>query len=411
MVSGGDQSYPDRCPPPGGLKSELIDKMSAIPESPSMLSESRASVSPSAQSGRVWMRLPKNRWRRMLFLGVYLVFCWGVVVVGIKAFWMLHAGVPLTRTPRNLDVYYGELHDSGLQTAHPRHDDDFFDVLLLDGSVLDPRCGKVEEYFTENLRADLGDRFRVFNLARQAHTSRDSLLKYLQLGDGRFELVIVYDGINDVRMNCCPRELFRDDYTHCSWYHEIQHLIDTGRMPDSAGIADELKLVHQLIHLTSSVDEKLVEYGHEIKTDRTLRRNHEEIIRAAMERRDVVLLSTYAYDIPDDYTPERFANRALDYGDWKRGARIPAEMWGRPKDVTATLDAQNAEIRALAKEHPEVLFTDQRELMPGQQGLFYDVCHLADSGSRRFVDNLWPVVSQRIAEWRAAHPVQAPGKK
>src|SRR5258707_744797 len=85
-----------------------------------------------------------------------------------------------------------------------------------------------------------------------AGSSRDSLIKYLQLGDDQFELVIVYDGINDVRMNCCPREQFRDDYSHCSWYYEIQKLIDAGRMPANAGVADEFKLVHRLIFLTSS---------------------------------------------------------------------------------------------------------------------------------------------------------------
>lgn len=355
------------------------------------------------------MHLPKNSWRRLLFLSIYLVFCWGVVVLGIKAFWKLHSGVPLARTPRNLDYYYGELQDSGLQAARLRHDDNHFDVLLLDGSVLDPWCGRVEVCLKENLRAELGSRFRVYNLARQAHTSRDSLTKYLHLGDAQFELVIVYDGINDVRMNCCPRELFQDDYTHCSWYFEIQKLIDGGRVSGTASAADEFKLVHRLIFLTSSVNDKMAEYGGEIKTDRTLRQIQEGIIRAAADRGDVVLLSTYAYDIPGDYTVKHFPMPG--YGEWKGGAKTPAEMWGRPEDVTATLDAQNAAIRALARKYPNVLFVDQRELMPGQLQLFYDVCHLADTGSRRFVDNLWPAVAQRIAAWRAVHPEHASGKK
>jgi hypothetical protein len=146
----------------------------------------------------------------------------------------------------------------------------------------------------------------------------------------------------------------------------------------------------------------MVEYGREIKTDRTLRRNHEEIIRLATARGDVVLLSTYAYDIPGDYTRERFAGRTLVYGDWRGQSGFPAEMWGKPAYVVATLDAQNAAIRALAGENPEVLFVDERELMPAQERLFYDVCHLSDAGSRRFVDNLWPAVGRRLASWKAA---------
>ena len=71
---------------------------------------------------------------------------------------------------------------------HPRHDDDRFDVLLLGGSALDPDWGSIESRLAEKLRADLGDRCRVYNLARPGHTSRDSLLKYRQLEKEEFDL-------------------------------------------------------------------------------------------------------------------------------------------------------------------------------------------------------------------------------
>jgi hypothetical protein len=348
------------------------------------------------------MRLPCSRSRRLLFLSVYLLFCWGLVFFGVKLFWMLHAGVPLHETARTVDFFYREIRQSGVQATRPQHDDDYFDVLLLDGSALDPVFGNAAECLAANLRTELGGRFRVFNLARQAHTSRDSLLKYSQLGGAQFELVVVYDGINDLRMNCCPRELFRDDYSHCTWYCEIQKLIDVDRMPSSASRADELKYVRSLIFLSSSVDKRMVEYGGEIKTDRTLRRNQAEIIRIAAARRDVVLLSTYAYDIPGDYTLERFTSGTLAYDDLNLNGRFPAESWGKPAHVVATLEAQNAAIRALAGENPDVLFVDQQELMPGQERLFYDVCHLSQAGSRRFVDNLWPAVARRLTSWKAA---------
>jgi hypothetical protein len=73
--------------------------------------------------------------------------------------------------------------------------------------------------------ASLGHRnVRVFNLAKPAHTSRDSLLKYAALGEARFDLVIFYHGINEARTNNAPPEIFREDYAHYSWYETVNAL-------------------------------------------------------------------------------------------------------------------------------------------------------------------------------------------
>jgi hypothetical protein len=349
------------------------------------------------------MRLPSSRSRRLLFLGVYLFFCWGIAVFGIKLFWKFHAGVPLGETARNWDYFYGDLRSSGLKAAHPSHDDDHFDVLLLGGSVLDPSWGEVEKYLSQKLEGALGRQFRVFNLACPGHTSRDSLLKYSLLDTEQFELVVVYDGINDVRLNCCPRELFRDDYSHCSWYFEIENCVRKGRMAAPSSLADEFRIVHRLIFLNSGVDGTLVEHGREIKTDRTLRQNHAEIIKTAAIRGDTVLLMTFAYDIPENYD-EQIRNGTLNYSAETRRTRCLADGWGQPENVVATLDAQNAAIRALAGEFSDVLFVDQRELLPEQEQFFFDACHLSEEGSRRFVENMWPAVEQRIGSWRAKVP-------
>jgi hypothetical protein len=355
------------------------------------------------------MRLPSSKSRRILFLSLYLLFCWGVAVLGIKLYWRIHAGVPFAETPRNWDHFYWEIRSTGVREAHPKHDDDSFDVLLLGGSVLDPEWGQVEKCLVQKLDEEIGPQFRVFNLARPGHTSRDSLLKFSLLPDEQFELVIVYDGINDVRLNCCPRELFREDYSHCSWYYEIETRVREGRMSAPAGLADEFKLVHNVIFLNSGIDPRMVEHGGEIKTDRTLRRNHKEILQTAATRGDTVLLLTYAYDIPENYL-ERLKNGTLQYGAGFDNARCFANGWGKPQHVVATLDAQNTAIRELAGEFPDALFVDERQLMPEQEQLFFDACHLSHKGSRQFIENLWPAVQKRLAAWRANRSLIRPGK-
>lgn len=352
-------------------------------------------------AGSRWLHLPRSRGRKLLFLATYLLFCWGVVVAGSKLFWKFRAGVPLDETPLIWDCYYPEIRQSEVETIHPRHGDDRFDVLLLGGSVLEPSWGDVEPCLTGKLRAELGDGFRLFNLGHSAHTSRDSLLKYAKLSAEQFELVIVYDGINDVRMNCCPRQLFRDDYTHCAWYRAIEKRLRSGRMSLPAGPLEQASLMKETVAFDPS-NAALLDEGRDIKTVGPLRGNHEEILRAAAARKDTVLLMTFAYDIPGDYTQERFKSHALDYSYRPDGRSCGAEMWGHPGDVAASIAAQNEAIRLLAGAHPEVLFVDQRKLMPEEGRLFVDPCHLSEEGSRRFVENLWPAVKRRLEAWQAA---------
>ncbi|MGE5194901.1 MAG: hypothetical protein ACM3U2_20605 [Deltaproteobacteria bacterium] len=352
------------------------------------------------------LHLPRSAVRKALFLGVYLAFCWGVVFLGAKLFWKFRAGVPFDETAFVLDYYFPEIRLSKVKETHPRYDDGFFDVLLLGGSVLEPGWGNVEEELRAKLQGALGDRFRVFNLAHSAHTSRDSLLKYRELAWEQFDLVIVYDGINDVRLNCCPRESFRDDYSHFAWYRSMQKHIDAGTMRQRAGVIEQARVAAETFAFDSS-DDALLEEGGDIKTARPFRRNLEEIAWTATGRGDAVLMSTYAYYIPADYTQERFRDRTLDYAFRADGRSCDAETWGKPRYVAAAIDVQNDALRALMEEHPEMLFVDERKAMPEQGRLFVDPCHLTEDGSRQFVDNLWPAVMKRLRAWKGARDAAA----
>ncbi len=330
-----------------------------------------------------------------------MLFCWGLVFAGSKLFWRFRAGVPFNQTAKIWDFYYPELRQSRVKELHPRHDDDRFDILLLGGSVLEPAWGSVTACLEVKLRAEIGERFHIFNLAHSAHTSRDSLLKYSQLADEQFELVIVYDGINDVRLNCCPRAQFRDDYRHYAWYNSLQKHLDAGSIMLPASLLDEAALLSETFAFDPA-NEALLEEGRDIKTARPLRQNLDEIARVAGNRGDKVLFTTFAYFIPVNYTHDLFKKCELDYSFRTDGRSCDAEMWGKPLYVVAALEAQNAAIRDLAAQHPEVLFVDERELTPEQGRLFVDPCHLTDEGSRQFVENLWPAVKRRLAEWQAA---------
>jgi hypothetical protein len=325
-------------------------------------------------------------WLISLLIGV------AAAEVASRAFWSAGYGVPFAHPDRILYAFYPGL--LRIDTRAPRSDDAFYDVLFLGGSALHGDYGEVEQALREQL-AYAGQRnVRAFNLANRAHTSRDSRLKYAAVGDARFDLVLVYDGINDARANNAPPSIFRDDYGHYSWYEIVNTL---AAYHGSASFALPYTLHYLVIRMRQTVRpdryaptegprDEWLQYGREHRSAESYRHNLGAILDLAVRRGDRVMLMTYATYVPDDYTPEAFEQKRLDYGLHLIGI----ELWGRPEDVMGTVAAQNTVVRELATQHPEALFVDQATLMAGVPRYFNDVCHLTVLGSSKFVENLLP---------------------
>lgn len=281
--------------------------------------------------------------------------------------------------------FYPELVDSKVSHVSTMPDDRHVDVLLLGGSVLE----QVGPDLQSTLTIRRGSGARVWNLARSAHTTRDSLLKYRVLRDRAFDLIVVYHGINDVRMNCCPPDMFRDDYTHCAWYRSIEWRTRAGRMTFTDIALDEF---NRCIDMGAPSPERL-DWGAKIKTPAAFRHNVTEIVEAAQAARQPVFLMTFAYYLSANYTRERFERGELDYGS---GAIcLSAELWGHPENVAATIDAHNAVIREVAANHPEVIFVDMQAELPKNGHVFSDVCHLTPAGCRQFANRM----TQAFDDW------------
>ena len=98
-----------------------------------------------------------------------------------------------------------------------------YDILILGGSTISADYGSIGEHLRAGQQTRLGRPVRVFNLAYAAHNSRDSMLKHGSLAHQHLDLVVVYDGMNDTRMNNAPPGLFRNDYSHCMWYKHVNY--------------------------------------------------------------------------------------------------------------------------------------------------------------------------------------------
>jgi hypothetical protein len=290
----------------------------------------------------------------------------------------------------NLYFYYPELRP--VLEAEEKGEGDM-DVLLLGGSVLHEDWGTIPQALEERLTLAARREVRVFNLAKPGHTTLDSWYKYRRTAERDFDLVLVYHGINELRLNNCPESVFRADYGHYSWYRVINRFERHPSWPD-------LALLYALFYRGTRLHEKaiapdayisrdrpaeaMVRFGGEIKTGPAFERNLARIAELAREREQPLVLMTFCSYLPEDYTLERFQEGTLDYCLHS----CAVEIWGAPDHVVKGLKAHNRVIRGLQARFQGVRLVDQEGRMPRGRDHFNDICHLTQRGCDRFAANV-----------------------
>ena len=311
-----------------------------------------------------------------------------------RAFWRFNFNLSLREPQHVLFAFYPELRR--MDAIRPSRDHAVYDVLMLGESVVHSGWGEVERALVERFAREGHHTVRMSNLAVPGHTSRDSLLKYAAAPDARFDLVIVYDGINETRANNAPPDVFRDDYGHYPWYEVVNAMAPyhgTARMALPYTLTYLAIRMRQTMYRSrympaGGIRDEWAEFGKDARSAVSFERNLGAILNIASGRGDRVMLMTVATSVPDDYSLQAFQDRRLDY-DLHAS---PIEMWGRKADVVNTIARHNDVIRRLAARTSDVLFVDQAALMPGGKMYFNDICHLTVVGSLKFVENLFAVL-------------------
>ena len=288
-------------------------------------------------------------------------------------------------------------------------------VLLLGGSVLDPRWGEVEYELRAQLTVGLGlagQKLVLVNLGRQAHTTLDSLYKYRLLEGEPFDAVVVYHGINDVRANNCPPERFRRDYGHYLWYRVVSGVLPPPERTRDSGRGGWL-LLPPALHFGALVAldrlgwlplqgpgpprPEWLAHGAELKSVDTVRANLEALCALAAERGEPLLVVGFASLVDDSGGPGHVTPQGL-----------PTELWGRPADVAAGLAAHDAVLREVVAQASAA-----RRAEPGSSGAvrhldtsavaalgavaFRDICHLSDVGAAAFARHLAPGIQDLLS--------------
>jgi hypothetical protein len=345
----------------------------------------------SVTSCSVWY---KKFWVFLLVVAI----CAVAGEVTLRSFWHFKYHVPFIGSCKILYKYYPELRK--VDTIHPTHSDDFYDVLLLGSSVFDKRFGTIEQELLKELSNGGHRKVRIHNFGNLAQSSRDSLIKYASVGEASFDLVVFYQGACEARANNVPPELFREDYSHYGWYKIVcglapYHGRNSFTLPYTFSFFSFLdNRIRYVINKSSYVPqcdprEEWLHYGSNYRSVASFESNLNAIVDLSLQRGDRLLLMTVAVHIPENYSLEAFKKHLLSYSRH----RYPIESLGEPENVVGAVAAHNNIISHVVMKHPEILFADQANLMMGNPALtFDDPVHFTSHGSEKFVKNMLEVI-------------------
>ncbi|MBW2207593.1 MAG: SGNH/GDSL hydrolase family protein [Deltaproteobacteria bacterium] len=331
--------------------------------------------------------------KKIFVLFLYVLFLCLVLEIISRTEWSIRRDVPFF-SPATY-FYYPELKD--VEAESIKKNDSPFDILLLGGSVMTEEWGSIAKLLEERIAYATKKRVRVHNLAKSAQTTLDSYYKYRHLMEKSFDLVIMYHGINDVRLNNCPPSVYKEDYSHYAWYKVINFF---EKHPGLGNVASLYSLYYRFIRIQEKIGsppkyisrkmpfKKWLQYGNHIKTATAFKQNIEKILDIAKQKGEPVLLMSFCYYVPPDYSLEGFTKRKIDYTLF--GA--PTEIWGISKNVVRGIDVHNDIIRAFAGYSDKIAYVDQKASFPRRGEYFNDICHLTQKGCERFVEGIFPRV-------------------
>lgn len=336
-----------------------------------------------AYDARDWLNprwVLKNRSREIALLMIVTLVCLGLLEFASRYLYAVQRGFPITYSLEEL-VY------PPLFEQFQNYSDEGVHVLLIGGSVLyfAGLEGRIESAFDPPAR--------VHNLAQTAHSSLDARTKLewaLERGY-RFDYVIFYEGINDVRANNVPPDRFDIDYNHYFFYRRVNTVFN-GRKPWlrtllhsslfyrayelTSDLAATRMFGRGLVHLAFPREDWL-RFGGDVRSAESFHNNLSRIANACEQYGAKLIVPRYAYDPRLD----QLARGELDWTDDQ--ANRYTEQWGLAENVRKGIQAHNRVIEEMSGRFHLV---DTSPIERPEN--FVDPCHLTPDANQQFIDIL-----------------------
>lgn len=309
----------------------------------------------------------------------------------VRAFFSLSYDSSFFKPSTFLYHYYPMIPD--IRVKYAKSDLEAKKILILSSSALTDGWGFFAKHLKESLK-DFGN-WEVYNAAGVGYSSLDNLNTFKALNDLEFDYIFFYNGINDVRLNNCPPQIFKKDYSHIRWNNEINCIlrhkeINYTILPffiDFSFQKAKQKLFKQRF-IPENYHNRIewLNYGSNFKSIETFKENLTAIIEAK-KAETVFLISPFLTYIPENYTFEKFVNKQLDYNYHENSREV--EVWGIPKNVSEYMKVLNEGIinEYTVNNHKNINLLMVENAL--NQGIFFaDVCHFSEEGIREFVSEI-----------------------
>lgn len=270
-------------------------------------------------------------------------------------------------------------------------------VLLLGGSVL---WGAGRKHIIEDAT---DPPINAYNLAQTGQSTRDSLnkLEYVTKLGYRFDYIIFYHGINEVRANNVPPDVFQSDYDHYSFNHFGNTIFQSKRPFLNQLLRSSLCFRAYSLWVTlrstsffgqrylhiAFPREDWLQYGDSIKSAKSFEGNLLNIATIAQEQGSTLIVPYFVYDPQlDTYqsNPETFVNMDM---------RHYTQQWGLPGHVWKGLQEHNS---VMALHADRYHYSDATKVFMQSPDNFTDPCHFTDEAAPEFAHLLKDVLGEEI---------------
>lgn len=338
---------------------------------------------------------------------IFYVKYFVVVLLIVELFFRLYHSVKLdsygilTKPYSVIEKYYPGIDKATSEQIEDNNET--IDILFLGGSVLHTDWGTIEHELEQQLSSTYSCHINIHNLAIPAHTSLDSRIKYNLLAHQQYDIVLLYHGINEVRFNNCPDDVFSDDYSHIEFYNQLNSI--TSPLSKVSILPYTYNLLKMRIRQKlggkmlsqHAPNEEWLEYGSDIKTANSFYSNYKFIVEMAKKNNTAVVIPTFAYYIPEEYSFSKFRNKQLAYNLHKNSI----EIWGNKDNVEKGIVTHNKAIHKLQADNSLVdnmFVIELNDSLTKNKKNFDDICHLTPDGSAEYVSLILPTIKRILAE-------------
>lgn len=264
------------------------------------------------------------------------------------------------------------------------YDSDDKNVLLVGASVM--------QYIHNSNIFENVSIFKIYNLAQSGHTSSDSLnkLKYLAKKGYSFDYIVFYHGINDVKLNNFPDELFKDNYQQHYYFKFTNKIFNYDNkfnfIFNSALIKKLMFNYYKLFYyeIEFIIPPEWNKFGGNIKSKQAFNNFLNQFITIARTQNSKIIIPLFAYNIPDNYSKELFLDRKIGYS-LNLNEDIPLDIYGTPKNIIKGINIHNELAINLSNDFVVIINTTN---ISHNISNFIDGIHLSEIGKGLLVNEI-----------------------